>query len=82
MREVPLLALAERKDLAEQFLGLAPAEEVLLVGRPLIGVTGRNRDADAELFSQVKERRDVFGRMTVENRAVDVDGEALWLWRP
>jgi len=41
MHEVPLLALAERKDVAEQLLGLGAVEEVLLVGRTLIGVTRR-----------------------------------------
>ena len=75
--QVPLLALAEREDFSEQLLGLAAAEEVLLIRRPLIGITGRNRNADAELFSQVEKRRDVFCRMTVENRAVDVDGKTL-----
>ena len=54
-------------------------QEVLLVGRALIGVAGRDRDADAELFGEVEERGDVFGRMAVEHRAVDVDGEALGL---
>src|SRR5690349_9606211 len=38
MHEIPLLALAERKDVAEQLLGLGPVEEVLLVRRSLIGV--------------------------------------------
>jgi hypothetical protein len=32
MHEVPLLALAEREDVAEQLLGLGAVEEVLLVG--------------------------------------------------
>ena len=74
-----LLALAAREHVAEQFLGLAPVEEVLLVGRALIGVAGRDRHADAELLAEVEERRDVLGRMTVEDRAVDVDDEALGL---
>ena len=60
MRQVPLLALAEREDLAEQLLGLAAVEEVLLIGRPLIGVAGRDRDADAELFGEIEELGDVF----------------------
>ena len=41
----PALALAEREHLAEQFLGLAPVEEVLLIGGALIGIAGRDRDA-------------------------------------
>ena len=79
MSEIPVLAFAEREDLAEQFLGLAATEEVLLVGRPLIGVAGRDRDADAEFFGQIEECRDVLGRMAVEDRAVDVDGKTLGL---
>src|SRR5262249_16554284 len=77
--EVPLLAFAERKDLAEELLGAAPAEEVLLVGSTLIRVAGRDRDADAELLGQIEEGRDVLGRMALEDRAVDVDGETLGL---
>ena len=60
MGEVPFLAFAEGKDVAEQFLGLATVEEVLLIGRPLIGIAGRDRDADAEFFREVEERCDVF----------------------
>src|SRR5271156_7233307 len=41
MRQVPVLALAQREHLAEQFLGVAAIEKVLLIGRPLIGVAGR-----------------------------------------
>ena len=48
--EIPVLALAHAEHLAEQLLGLAPAQEVLLVGRALIGVAGRDRHADAELL--------------------------------
>ena len=81
MGEVPFLALAERKDVAEQLLGLAPIEEVLLIGRALVGIAGRDRDADAEFFREVEERCDVLGGMAVENRAVDVDGKALGLRR-
>ena len=47
--ERPLLALAEGEHPSEQLLRLAAGEEVLLVRRPLVGVAGRNRDADAEL---------------------------------
>ena len=61
MGEVPLLALAAREDVAEQLLGLAPIEEVLLIGRALVGIAGRDRDADAELLGEIEERRDVLG---------------------
>ena len=79
VRDVPLLALAERKHLAEQFLGLAAVEEVFLVRRALVGVAGRDRNADAEFLGEVEELGDVFGRMAVIDRAVDVDGEAFGL---
>ncbi len=81
MHEVPLLALAERKDVAEQLLGLGAVEEVLLVGRTLIGITGRHRDADAELGGEVEELGDLLGRVAVEDGGVDVDGEAAGLGR-
>src|SRR5205085_6924605 len=77
VHQLPALVLAEREDLAEQLLGLAPRQEVLLVGRALIGVTGRNRNTDAELLAVVEELRDVLGRMAVEDRRIDVDGETL-----
>src|SRR6266513_6540156 len=38
MHEIPLLALAERKHVAEQLLGLGAVEEVVLVRSTLIGV--------------------------------------------
>src|SRR6185369_2443325 len=38
MHEVPLLALAAGKYVAEQLLGLRAVEEVLLVGRTFIGI--------------------------------------------
>jgi len=40
MHEIPLLALAERKDVAEQLLGLGAVEEVVLVRRALLGIAG------------------------------------------
>src|SRR3981189_3308720 len=42
MHEIPVLALAEREDVAEQLLGLGAVEEVLLVRRALIGVARRH----------------------------------------
>src|SRR5208283_4364113 len=79
MRQVPFFAFAEGKDCAEQLLGLAPIEEVLLIRRSLIGVAGRDRDADTELFSEIEKCRDILGRMAVEDRTIDVDGEAFGL---
>src|SRR5207248_9912126 len=76
MHEIPLLALAECEHVAEQPLGLGAVEEVLLVRRALIGVARRHRDADAELGGEVEELCDVFRGMAVEDRGVDVDGEA------
>src|SRR6516165_12204623 len=55
MSEIPLLALAECEDRAEQLLGLAPRQEVLLIGRAFVGVTRRDRYADAEFGGQVEE---------------------------
>jgi hypothetical protein len=39
VHEIPLLSLAHAENLAEQLLGLAAAEEVLLIGSALIGIT-------------------------------------------
>src|SRR4029079_17342499 len=58
MHEVPLLALAEGKDVAEQLLGLGAVEEVLLVRRALIGVARRHRDTDTEFGGEVEELGD------------------------
>ena len=56
MRQRPVLALAEREDLAEQVLGLAAVEEMLLVGSALIGIAGRDRNANAQIAGEVQER--------------------------
>src|SRR6266849_1651802 len=42
MHEVPVFSAAQSAYAAEQLLGLASAEEMLLVGRPLIGIARRN----------------------------------------
>src|SRR5262249_15775901 len=81
VHELPAFALAEREDLAKQLLGRAPVEEMLLIGRALIGIAGRDRDTDAELLSEVEEAGAVLGRMSVEDRAIDVDRETLGLGR-
>ena len=75
MHETPPLALAEGEDVSEELFGFPPTEEMLLIGRALVGVAGRYRDADAELFGLVEEGGDVLGGMTIEHRRVDVDGE-------
>src|SRR5262249_48873325 len=54
---------------------------VLLVRRTLVGIAGRDRDADAEIPGEVEEGRDVLRWMAVVDRGVDVDGEALGLRR-
>src|SRR5581483_5188196 len=79
VQEVPALALAERKHVAEQLLGLLAIQEVLLIGRALISVAGRDRDADAELLAEVEVFRDVRRFMTVEDRGIDVDSKTFRL---
>src|SRR5262249_52789324 len=82
MHQVPALAPAEREDAAEQLLGFAAAEEMLLVGRPLVGIAGRNRDADIECPGEIQKCRDVLRGMAVEYRRVHIDGEAARLGGP
>src|SRR6201999_1902932 len=79
VHEIPLLAFADGEHVAEQLLRLGAVEEVLLIRRALISVAGRHRDADTELGGEVEEFGDLFRRMTVEDRRVDVDGEAASL---
>src|SRR6516225_2108793 len=76
MHEIPLLALAERKHVAKQLFGLGAVQEVLLIRCALIGVSRRHRNADTKLGGEVEEFRDLLCRVAVENRGVDVDGEA------
>ena len=55
------------EDVAEQLLGLAPVEEMRLVGRALIGVARRDGDAvDADRHDLVEEARDALGLGAVE----------------
>src|SRR5262245_57943877 len=76
-------ALAASQDAAEQLLGLGAIEEVLLVGRALVGVTRRNGDAvQAQRLHVVEERRDGRGIGVVEERAIDADPESLRLGEP
>src|SRR5947209_8194884 len=79
VHEIPLLALAQRKHVAEQFLGLGAIEEVLLVRRALIGIAGRHRDADPELGGEIEKLGDLLRRMPVEDGGVDVDRKAARL---
>src|SRR5439155_19503886 len=77
MHQVPFLAFAEGEDPAEQLLGLAAVQEVLLVGRTLIGIAGRDRYADAELLRIIEEGRNILGGVPVEDGRIHVDGEAF-----
>src|ERR1700722_4718714 len=55
---------------------------MLLVGRPLVGVTRRYRDAvDAELSHGIEEGGDTRRVRIIEEGAVDRDAEALCLGR-
>src|SRR5581483_5591338 len=77
-RPAPLRVAAE--DVAEQFLGAPPVEEMLLVGGALVGIARRHGDAvDAELADRVEERRDPRRVGRVEQGGVDVDPEAARL---
>src|SRR5690606_32081575 len=73
-------AVAAAEDLAEELLRLLAIEEVLLVGRALVGVAGRDRyPVDAERLHVVEEGGVTVGIGAVEERAVDVDAEAARL---
>jgi len=52
---------------------------MLLVGRPLIGVAGRNRDADFQFFRQIEEGRDIFRRMASKIVALTLTANPLAL---
>src|ERR1700739_4796220 len=79
MHQVPVLTPAERKDTAEQFLGFATAERMLLVGCPLVGIAGRNRHADIERLGEIQECGHVLSGMPVEYGGVHVDCESARL---
>src|SRR6516162_7106612 len=79
VHEVPLLAFAERKHVPEKPLGLVAVEEVLLVGRALIGVARRHRNANTEFGTKIEKLCDLFGRVAVENGGVDVDRKSARL---
>src|SRR6516165_2721892 len=65
---------------AEQFLGSAAVQEMLLVGCPLIGVSRRHGDAvDADLRDRVEEASDALRLGCVEQGRIDVDTKATGL---
>ena len=85
--ELPVAcASAAPEDLAEQLLGVAAVEKMLLVGRPLIGIA-RARSmmpSTPSSVGEVEEGGDVLGRIAVEQRGVDIDPEparpcAAWI---
>ena len=77
MHQAPLLAAAVRERLLEHLPGLSHAEEVLLVGGLLVGVSGRDLQiVDLELVVEVVEHVDDGLRgVGVEERGVRVDLE-------
>ena len=78
--ERPILAaIAAREDLAEHVLGAFAVEEVLLVGRALIGIAGRDGDAvHAHRHHLVEERGGALRIGAVEQGAVDLGAEAAF----
>ena len=77
MAERPALAPPPRENVAEQLLGLLPVEEMRLVGRALVGVARRQRDAvDAEFGHGIEERRRAGWIDAVEQGGIDVDPKA------
>ena len=70
MIEVPVLRRVV-EDVAEQFFGLVAGEEVLLVGRLLVGVAGRDHQpVDANLHQLVEHHPDAVGLGAEEKGAV------------
>ena len=52
---------------------------MLLIGRTLVGIAGRHRNSDPELFGVIQEGSDILGRMAIVDRGVDVDRETFGL---
>ena len=76
MIEVPLW-LAIRKNGAEQAARARPAQEMLLVGRFVVGIAGRKHHAfHAERHHVVEESAHAVGVGAVEERGVGGDAEA------
>src|SRR5690349_20479098 len=61
VRQQPFLALTAPEDLAEQLLGVAAIEEVVLIGSPLIGVARRDRNVHPKLGGEIEEGGDLSG---------------------
>ncbi len=83
MVKPPLLAPAVTEDLGEQLAGLRDAEEVLLVGRLLIRVGGRELDlVDLDLVVEVGQNVDhILRAVVVEEGGVGAHPEAGCLGR-
>src|SRR5450755_3974929 len=70
-------AATAAEDVAEQLLGARAAQEMLLVRRTLVRVSGRHRDAvDAEPRDLVEKLGHALRDGVVEQRAIDVDPES------
>ena len=64
------------EDIAEQLLGAAAIEEVLLVRRPLVSIARRNRYAvDPHIGHVVQEIGNALRIGGIEQRGIDVDAE-------
>ena len=73
-------AAAAPEYVAEELLGALAREEVRLVGRALVCIAGRHRNAvDAQRAGLVEKPRDALRIGIVEQRAIDVDPEAARL---
>src|SRR4029434_3734385 len=69
-----VFACSALEYVAEQLLGLATIEKVVLVGRTRVCIPRRPRDAiDPYPHHGIKERRHTVGLRRVEQSAVDVD---------
>src|SRR5450432_835982 len=79
--QAPPLAVTASEGLREQFPRLGYTEEVVLVGRLLVGVRGRDHHlVDLDLVVQeVQHVDDVLRRVGVEERRVRGDPKALFL---
>ena len=68
------------EDFAEELLGLAAGEEVLLIGRFFVGVAGGDHQAvDAQVGEAVEHLADAFGVRADEEGGVGGDAEAALL---
>ena len=78
--ECPAAPRIALEDFAEQFLGAAPIEEMLLIRRPFIGIARRHRYAvDPDLHDVVEEAGDALRVGSIEQGRVDVDPKSARL---